>query len=31
VGGTPQEATAWIKAEVTRWTNVIRESGIEPM
>jgi tripartite-type tricarboxylate transporter receptor subunit TctC len=31
VGGTPEEATAWIKAEVTRWTNVIRDAGIEPM
>jgi tripartite-type tricarboxylate transporter receptor subunit TctC len=31
VGGTPEEATAWIKAEVTRWTNVIREAGIEPL
>jgi tripartite-type tricarboxylate transporter receptor subunit TctC len=31
VGGTPQEATAWIKTEVTRWTNVIREAGIEQM
>jgi tripartite-type tricarboxylate transporter receptor subunit TctC len=31
VGGTPQEATAWIKAEVMRWTNVIREAGIEPL
>jgi tripartite-type tricarboxylate transporter receptor subunit TctC len=31
VGGTPEEATAWIKAEVTRWTNVIRDAGIAPM
>ena len=31
VGGTPAEATAWIKAEVMRWTNVIRDAGIEPM
>jgi tripartite-type tricarboxylate transporter receptor subunit TctC len=31
VGGTPEEATAWIKSEVTRWTNVIRQAGIEPM
>jgi tripartite-type tricarboxylate transporter receptor subunit TctC len=30
-GGTPEEATAWIKSEVTRWTNVIREAGIEPL
>jgi tripartite-type tricarboxylate transporter receptor subunit TctC len=30
VGGTPQEATAWIKAEVARWTGVIRDAGIEP-
>jgi tripartite-type tricarboxylate transporter receptor subunit TctC len=30
VGGTPEEATAWIKAEVARWTGVIRDAGIEP-
>jgi tripartite-type tricarboxylate transporter receptor subunit TctC len=30
VGGTPEEATAWIKAEVMRWTGVIRAAGIEP-
>ena len=31
VGGSPQEATAWIKAEVTRWTEVIRAAAIEPL
>jgi tripartite-type tricarboxylate transporter receptor subunit TctC len=31
VGGTPEEATAWIKAEVTRWTEVIRTAGVEPL
>src|SRR5580692_7526185 len=31
VGGTSEEATAWIKTEVTRWTSVIREAGIEPL
>jgi tripartite-type tricarboxylate transporter receptor subunit TctC len=31
VGGSPKEATAWIKSEVARWTNVIREAGIEPL
>jgi len=30
VGGTPAEATAWIRTEVTRWTGVIRDAGIEP-
>jgi tripartite-type tricarboxylate transporter receptor subunit TctC len=30
VGGTPEEATAWIKSEVAQWTKVIREAGIEP-
>ncbi|HLH96136.1 MAG TPA: tripartite tricarboxylate transporter substrate binding protein [Xanthobacteraceae bacterium] len=30
VGGTPEEATQWIKAEVARWTKVIRDAGIEP-
>jgi tripartite-type tricarboxylate transporter receptor subunit TctC len=30
VGGTPGEATAWIKTEVARWTAVIRAAGIEP-
>jgi len=28
-GGTPEEATAWIKSEVVQWTKVIREAGIE--
>jgi tripartite-type tricarboxylate transporter receptor subunit TctC len=28
-GGTPEEATAWIKSEVAQWTQVIREAGIE--
>jgi len=31
VGGTPEEATAWIKTEVARWTEVIRAAGIEPL
>jgi tripartite-type tricarboxylate transporter receptor subunit TctC len=31
VGGTPEEATAWIKTEVARWTGVIREAGIEQL
>jgi tripartite-type tricarboxylate transporter receptor subunit TctC len=30
VGGTAAEATAWIRTEVTRWTGVIRDAGIEP-
>jgi tripartite-type tricarboxylate transporter receptor subunit TctC len=29
MGGTPEEATAWIKSEVARWSAVIREAGIE--
>ena len=28
-GDTPAQATAWIKTEVTRWTGVIRDAGIE--
>jgi tripartite-type tricarboxylate transporter receptor subunit TctC len=31
VGGTPEEATAWIKSEVARWTEVIRAAGIDPL
>jgi tripartite-type tricarboxylate transporter receptor subunit TctC len=31
VGGSPEQATAWIKAEVTRWTEVIRAAGVEPL
>ncbi len=31
VGGTPEEATAWIKTEVARWTKVIRDAGVEPL
>jgi tripartite-type tricarboxylate transporter receptor subunit TctC len=30
MGGTPEEATQWIKAEVARWSTVIRDAGIEP-
>ena len=30
MGGTPNEATAWIRSEVARWTSVIRDAGIEP-
>jgi tripartite-type tricarboxylate transporter receptor subunit TctC len=28
-GDTPEEATRWIKAEVARWTKVIRDAGID--
>jgi tripartite-type tricarboxylate transporter receptor subunit TctC len=30
VGGTPEQASAWIKAEVARWGKVIRDAGIQP-
>ena len=30
VGDTPAEATAYIKSEVARWSQVIRDAGIEP-
>jgi tripartite-type tricarboxylate transporter receptor subunit TctC len=29
VGGSPAEATAWIGAEVARWTTIIRDAGIK--
>jgi tripartite-type tricarboxylate transporter receptor subunit TctC len=29
MGDTPEQATAWIKGEVERWTKVIRDAGIE--
>jgi tripartite-type tricarboxylate transporter receptor subunit TctC len=29
MGGTPEEATAWIRSEVARWSAVIRAAGIE--
>jgi tripartite-type tricarboxylate transporter receptor subunit TctC len=29
MGGTPEEATAWIRSEVARWRAVIRAAGIE--
>jgi tripartite-type tricarboxylate transporter receptor subunit TctC len=29
-GGTPAETSAFIKAETTRWGDVIREAGIKP-
>ncbi len=28
VGGTPEQASDWIKTEVARWTKVIRDAGI---
>src|SRR5262249_6141868 len=30
VRGTPEQANDWIKAEVARWTKVIRDAGIQP-
>jgi tripartite-type tricarboxylate transporter receptor subunit TctC len=30
VGDTPAEATAFIRAEVARWTAIIRDAGIKP-
>jgi tripartite-type tricarboxylate transporter receptor subunit TctC len=30
VGDTPAAATAWIGAEVARWTAIIRDAGIKP-
>jgi len=30
IGGTPEEASARIKADVARWTKAIRDAGIEP-
>jgi tripartite-type tricarboxylate transporter receptor subunit TctC len=30
VGGTAEQASAWIKSEVERWTKVIRGAGIQP-
>ncbi len=29
-GGTPEQAEARIKADVARWTKIIRDAGIEP-
>jgi tripartite-type tricarboxylate transporter receptor subunit TctC len=29
MGDSPEQATAWIKTEVERWTKVIHEAGIE--
>ncbi len=31
VGGTPEEASAWIRSEVAQWTKVIRDAGIKPL
>lgn len=30
IGGTPDELNARIKADVARWTQIIREAGIQP-
>jgi tripartite-type tricarboxylate transporter receptor subunit TctC len=29
VGGTPEQASDWIKTDVARWTKVIRDAGIQ--
>lgn len=29
-GSTPEEAAAFVRAETTKWTNAIRQAGIEP-
>jgi tripartite-type tricarboxylate transporter receptor subunit TctC len=30
IGGTPEQASARIKADVARWTKAIHDAGIEP-
>ena len=30
IGGTPEEMNTQIKADVERWTKIIRDAGIEP-
>src|SRR5205814_4831211 len=30
IGGTPDEMNTQIKADVARWTKIIRDAGIEP-
>ena len=30
LGGTPEEMNALIKADVARWTKIIRDAGIQP-
>ena len=30
LGGTPDDMNALIKADVTRWTKIIRDAAIEP-
>ena len=30
IGGTPEEMSAQIKADVARWTKIIRDAGIQP-
>jgi tripartite-type tricarboxylate transporter receptor subunit TctC len=29
-GSTPEQAAAFVRAETTKWTNAIRQAGIEP-
>ena len=31
VGGTPEQAAAWLKSEVAQWTKVIRDANIKPL
>ena len=30
LGGTPDEMNAQIKADIARWTRIIRDAGIQP-
>ncbi len=29
-GSSPQELSAWIKSEMTRWSKVLKDAGISP-
>jgi len=29
-GSTPEELQAWVRSEITRWTKVVRDAGIQP-
>jgi tripartite-type tricarboxylate transporter receptor subunit TctC len=30
VGGTPQEADAYVRSEMTKWAGVVEKSGLKP-
>jgi tripartite-type tricarboxylate transporter receptor subunit TctC len=30
VGDTPEQFAKWLRAEITKWTKIVKEAGIRP-